>query len=226
MTADSVDVRAQPHLDEAGTAIAGNRSAFWSRRNLRFLDKPSAGGGGPKGHPAIRFASASLPFGPGDRERHIQIELACRFYGSGWLTLGQGARVANLDHYAFGVALAERGIPSQYGVAQAQEDLAHAGNLPTGCRFTWSDWELWCNAPEAVKELKKGAKTQNAPTGNQRLEQTSFCHFQFFHSFPVKAGTERQGRLAEATALARYTRGRLGEPSLPSVTDPFRCGKT
>jgi predicted HTH domain antitoxin len=34
--------------------------------------------------------------------------------------------MANLDHYAFGVALAERGIPRQYGVAEAQEDLAHA----------------------------------------------------------------------------------------------------
>ena len=37
-------------------------------------------------------ALASLPLGPGERERHMQIELACRFYASGWLTLGQGAR--------------------------------------------------------------------------------------------------------------------------------------
>ena len=71
-------------------------------------------------------ALASLPLGPGERERHMQIELACRFYASGWLTLGQGARMANLDHYAFGVALAERGIPRQYGLTEAQEDLAHA----------------------------------------------------------------------------------------------------
>ena len=34
--------------------------------------------------------------------------------------------MANLDLYAFGVALAERGIPRPYGVAEAQEDLAHA----------------------------------------------------------------------------------------------------
>jgi predicted HTH domain antitoxin len=71
-------------------------------------------------------ALASLPLGLGERERHMQIELACRFYASGWLTLGQGARMANLDHYAFGVALAERGIPRQYGLTEAQEDLAHA----------------------------------------------------------------------------------------------------
>jgi predicted HTH domain antitoxin len=69
---------------------------------------------------------ASLPLGPGERERHMQIELACRFYASGWLTLAMGARLANLDHYAFGVALAERGIPRQYGLTEAQEDLAHA----------------------------------------------------------------------------------------------------
>jgi predicted HTH domain antitoxin len=69
---------------------------------------------------------ASLPLGPGERERHMQIELACRFYASGWLSLGQAARMAGLDHYAFGVALAERGIPRLYGLTEAQEDLAHA----------------------------------------------------------------------------------------------------
>jgi predicted HTH domain antitoxin len=71
-------------------------------------------------------ALASLPFGPGERERHMQIELACRFYASGWISLAQGARLAALDHYAFGVALAERNIPRQYGMTEAQEDVAHA----------------------------------------------------------------------------------------------------
>ena len=33
--------------------------------------------------------------------------------------------LGSLDHYAFGVALAERGIPRQYGLTEAQEDLAH-----------------------------------------------------------------------------------------------------
>lgn len=68
----------------------------------------------------------SLPLGPGERERHMQIELACRYYANAWITLGQAARLAKLDHYAFGVALAERGIPRQYGLTEAQEDLAHA----------------------------------------------------------------------------------------------------
>jgi predicted HTH domain antitoxin len=71
-------------------------------------------------------ALASLPFGPGERERHMQIELACRFYASGWISLAQGARLAVLDHYAFGVALAERNIPRQYGMTEAMEDVAHA----------------------------------------------------------------------------------------------------
>ena len=69
---------------------------------------------------------ASVPLGPGERERHILIELACCFYAKGWLSLGQGARMAGLDHYAFGLALADRGIPRQYGLTEAQEDLAHA----------------------------------------------------------------------------------------------------
>jgi predicted HTH domain antitoxin len=71
-------------------------------------------------------ALASLPLAPGERERMMQIELACRFYANGWLSLGQGARVAKLDRYAFGVALAERGIPRQYGMTEAMEDVAHA----------------------------------------------------------------------------------------------------
>ena len=67
-----------------------------------------------------------LPIGPGKRERAMQIELACRFYANAWLTLGQGARLAGLDQFAFGEALAERNIPRQYGLTEAQEDLAPA----------------------------------------------------------------------------------------------------
>ena len=66
-------------------------------------------------------ALAALPLGPGERERHMQIELACRFYANGWLTLAQGFQMAALDHYAFGVALAERGIPRQYGMTEAMD---------------------------------------------------------------------------------------------------------
>jgi predicted HTH domain antitoxin len=69
---------------------------------------------------------ASLPLGPGERERHMQIELACRYYGRGWLSFAQAARLAALDHYAFGVELGERGIPRQYGLTEAQEDITHA----------------------------------------------------------------------------------------------------
>jgi predicted HTH domain antitoxin len=72
-------------------------------------------------------ALASLPLKPGERERHMQIELACRYYAIGWLSLAQAARMARLDHYALGVELAERNIPRQYGLTEALEDIAHAG---------------------------------------------------------------------------------------------------
>lgn len=72
-------------------------------------------------------ALASLPLQPGERERHMQIELACRFYASGWLSLGQAARLAKLDRYALGVALAERNIPRQYGLDDLDADLLYAG---------------------------------------------------------------------------------------------------
>ncbi len=72
-------------------------------------------------------ALANLPLGPGERERHMQIELACRYYAIGWLTFAQGAQLAALDHYAFAVALAERSIARQYGMTEAMEDIAHAG---------------------------------------------------------------------------------------------------
>ena len=69
---------------------------------------------------------ASIPLQPGERERHMQIELACRFYAKGWLSLGQAARMAGLDQFAFGTALADRNIPRQYGLTEAMEDIAHA----------------------------------------------------------------------------------------------------
>ena len=70
---------------------------------------------------------ASLPLQHGERERHMQIELACRYYANGWLSLGQGARMAHLDRFAFGVELAERGIPRQYSIEDLEADLRYAG---------------------------------------------------------------------------------------------------
>jgi len=71
-------------------------------------------------------AVGSLPLQPGERERHMQIELACRYYAWGWLSFAQAARLAGLDQYAFGARLAERDIPRQYGLTEALEDVAHA----------------------------------------------------------------------------------------------------
>lgn len=71
-------------------------------------------------------ALASLPLKPGERERHMQIELACGFYAREWLIFGQAARLAGLDQFAFASELAERNIPRHHGLTEAQEDLAHA----------------------------------------------------------------------------------------------------
>jgi predicted HTH domain antitoxin len=68
----------------------------------------------------------ALPLGPGERERHMQIELACRYYANGWLSFGQAAHMAALDQFAFAGELAERGIPRNYSVQDALEDLADA----------------------------------------------------------------------------------------------------
>ena len=68
----------------------------------------------------------ALPLGPGERERHMQIELACRYYAKGWLSFGQGAKMAALDHHAFACELAERDIPRNYTMEEALEDVAHA----------------------------------------------------------------------------------------------------
>lgn len=73
---------------------------------------------------------ASLPLSPGELERHMQIELVCRYYGNGWLSFAQGARMAQVDHYAFALQLGERNIPRQYGLNEALEGIAHpSGNL-------------------------------------------------------------------------------------------------
>jgi len=72
-------------------------------------------------------ALESLTLGTGERERHMAIELACCYYANGWLTLGQAARMAKLDRYAFGVGLGERGIPRQYNLDDLEADLRYAG---------------------------------------------------------------------------------------------------
>jgi predicted HTH domain antitoxin len=57
----------------------------------------------------------------------MQIELACRFYGNGWLSLGQASRLAKLDRYALDVALAERGVPHPYNLEDLDADISYAG---------------------------------------------------------------------------------------------------
>ena len=72
-------------------------------------------------------ALSVLPLQPGERERLMEIELACRFYGRSWLSLGQAARMAKLDRFAFGLELAERDIPRQYSLDDLDADVRYAG---------------------------------------------------------------------------------------------------
>jgi predicted HTH domain antitoxin len=69
---------------------------------------------------------SKLPLGPGERERHMRIELACRYYQSGWLSFSEAAHLAGVDQFSFGKQLAERKIPRQYGMTEALEDLENA----------------------------------------------------------------------------------------------------
>lgn len=71
-------------------------------------------------------AVRSLPLAPGERERHMKIELACRYYAKGWLSFGQAARLAGLDHYGIAVEMTARGIPRNLTLEDAQADLADA----------------------------------------------------------------------------------------------------
>lgn len=96
---------------------------------------------------------ASLPLEPGEPERLMQTELACRFYAKGWLSFGQGVRMAGSDHYAFGVALAERGIPRQYGIEEAREDLAHGGRKQYVAAFQSCDHWNTGNSPKALADF-------------------------------------------------------------------------
>lgn len=68
----------------------------------------------------------ALPLAPGEREQHMKIELACRYYGKGWLSFGQAARMADLDHYSMACELTARGIPRNLTIDDAQVDIADA----------------------------------------------------------------------------------------------------
>lgn len=68
-----------------------------------------------------------LPLKSGDLKRDMRIELACRYYAKGWLSLGQAARLAELDRFALGEELAARDIPRQYDESDLEADLKYAG---------------------------------------------------------------------------------------------------
>ena len=69
----------------------------------------------------------ALALQAGEWQHQMQIELACRFYAKGWLSLGQAARLAKLDRFALGAELAERGIARQYSADDLDADVKYAG---------------------------------------------------------------------------------------------------
>jgi predicted HTH domain antitoxin len=70
--------------------------------------------------------ASQIPLAPGELQRHAQIELAARYYSSGWLSFAAAAAMAQLDHFAFGCELAERDIPRNYDLTAALEDIVDA----------------------------------------------------------------------------------------------------
>ena len=71
-------------------------------------------------------ALRSLPLAPGEREQHMKVELACRYYAKGWLSFGQAARLAGLDHYSIASEMTARGIPRNLTLDDAEVDIADA----------------------------------------------------------------------------------------------------
>lgn len=68
----------------------------------------------------------ALPLPAEEQERRLQTEMACLLYAKGWLSYGQAAGLAGLDHYRFGLELGSRNIPRHYTEAEADHDLAYA----------------------------------------------------------------------------------------------------
>ena len=56
-------------------------------------------------------------------EAQLRLELACILYDKEILSLGQAARMAEIDRMAFQKALAERGIDLKYTAADLAQDL-------------------------------------------------------------------------------------------------------
>ena len=68
----------------------------------------------------------ALPVPREEQQRRLQTELACLLYAKGWLSFGQAARVAGLEHHRFGLELGDRNISRHYSAADVEDDLAYA----------------------------------------------------------------------------------------------------
>ena len=68
----------------------------------------------------------ALPVPREEQQRRLQTELACLLYAKQWLSFGQAARVAGLDHDRFGMELGDRNISRHYSEEDVEADLAYA----------------------------------------------------------------------------------------------------
>jgi predicted HTH domain antitoxin len=68
----------------------------------------------------------ALPLPEDERQRRLQVELACLLYAKNWLSYGQAVRLSGLDYYRFAGELGDRNIPRHYGEQELREDLAYA----------------------------------------------------------------------------------------------------
>jgi predicted HTH domain antitoxin len=59
-------------------------------------------------------------------QEKLQVELAVALYAQGLLSFGKARELAQVDKYAFGLLLGERGVPRHYGLQELEDDLAYA----------------------------------------------------------------------------------------------------
>ena len=67
-----------------------------------------------------------LPAGPAERDARLLLELAVALYAKGAISLGQGAQMAGLPRFDFGVEVGRSGIPRHYTAADLDADFAYA----------------------------------------------------------------------------------------------------
>jgi predicted HTH domain antitoxin len=69
---------------------------------------------------------ATLPTAPPERAARLLLELAVALYAKGMISLTQGAAMAGMTRFDFGVEVGRSGIPRHYSAADLNADFAYA----------------------------------------------------------------------------------------------------